>query len=180
MDRTRIDHEMTGPGDRASTLDRAWVATRPAELSAEEFDRIWAEVQRAYEARPATLAMPAAPASRRRSIALVAFGLMQAAAVLVAAWALNRPAAPTSDRVAPGEVVRVVPETGTETAPSPVVFALNDVEPDVTLIIHMGDGDGPPVAEFRRPPEASPSLAMLDLPEHTPSDMLGKLEALSR
>ena len=175
MDRTRIDREMTGPNDRTPTLDRAWAATRPGELSGEAFDRIWAEVRRAYEARPATLAMPAAPATRRRTIALVAFGLMQAAAVLVVAWVLNRPAAPT-ERAVPVEIAREVPTP----EPVPVVFARNDVEADETLIIHMGGGDGPTIAEFRRPPEASPSLAMLDLPEHTPSDMLGKLEALAR
>lgn len=176
MDRTRIDHEMTGPDGLTPSLDRAWAATRPIELSAEEFDRIWAEVRRAYEARPATLAMPAAPAIRRRTIALVAFGLASAAAVLVAVWAPDRPGAPTADRAAPVEVVRAIPGPG----PAPVAFALNDVGPDETLIIHMGGGDGPTIAEFRRPPEASPSLAMLDLPEHTPSDMLGHLEALSR
>ena len=173
MDRTRIDRDRTGPDDGPSSLDRAWTATRPADLSAEAFDRIWAEVQLAYEIRPATLAMPSAPAIRRRTIALVAFGLAQAAAVLVAVWAFNRPSAPT-ERSVPVEVVRTAPE------PAPVVFALNDVEADETLIIHMGGGDGPTIAEFRRPPEANPSLAMLDLPEHTPSDMLGHLEALSR
>jgi hypothetical protein len=175
MDRTRIDRERTGPDDRTQSLDRAWAATRPVELSAEAFDRIWAEVRRAYEARPTTLAMPPAPAIRRRTIALVAFGLAQAAAVLVAVWALNRPSAPT-ERAVPVEVVRGLPILTTAT----VVFALNDVEADETLILHMGGGDGPTIAEFRRPPEANPSLAMLDLPEHTPSDMLGHLEALSR
>lgn len=174
MDRMRIDRDITGP----DLLDRAWAATRPAELSTEEFDRIWADVQRAYESGPAILAMPAA---RRRTIALVAFGLMQAAAVLVVAWALNRPATPPEQGV-PVEVVRVDPDSHSAPGPksAPVVFALNDVEPGETLIIHLGGGDGPTIAEFRRPPEATPSLAMLDLPEHTPSDMLGKLEALSQ
>ncbi len=53
MDRMRIDREMNGSDDTTPTLDRAWAATRPPELSADAFDRIWANIQ-----APATTARP--------------------------------------------------------------------------------------------------------------------------
>src|SRR5947209_9041331 len=93
MDRMRIDRDMTGPDDTTPTLDRAWAATRPPELSADAFDRIWSDVQRAYDDRPASLPMVPVRA-RRRAVGLVALGLAQlAAAGLIAAWAGNRPGA---------------------------------------------------------------------------------------
>ena len=167
MDRTRIDRNLTEPDDPTPALDRAWAATRPAELRADDFDRIWAEVQRAYDARPAILAMPR-PARSRRAIALAAMGLAQAAAVLVAVWVLNRPAAVDQP------VVRVDPPV----PKAPVVVARQEVEADETLILHLDDGR---VTELRQPasPAASDSLALLDLPAHNPSDMLGYLESLS-
>jgi hypothetical protein len=167
MDRMRIDRD-----DATPALDRAWAATRPPELSAEAFDRIWAEVQRRFDDRPASLPMArTAPGRPRRALALVAVGLAQlAAAALLVTWVLNRPG------VAPGpggQVVRVDPP-----AHRPVVVARHDVETDEMLIIELGDGRA--IEERRSAPESVPSLAMLDLPESTPSDMLGHLEALSR
>jgi hypothetical protein len=169
MDHTRIDRNLTEPNDRTPALERIWAATRPADLRADEFDRIWAEVQRAYDARPLVLAMPR-PARSRRTIALVAMGLAQAAAVLVAVWVLNRPSA--VDR----PVVRVDPPQ----AKAPVVVARQEVEADETLILHL---EGGRVTELRRPAPgaaASDSLALLDLPQHTPSDLLSLMESYSR
>jgi hypothetical protein len=168
MDHLRIDREPTGPGEDAPLLDRAWAATRPPELAPADFDRIWAEVRRAHDARPAVLAMTTATPRRPRgrTMALVALGLAQvAAAALVAAWALNRPEAPRADR----------PALADRPAP-PAVVARLDVEVDETAMIDMGSGR---VNKHRRPvPE--PSLAMLDLPEMTASDMLGYWETRSQ
>jgi hypothetical protein len=172
MGRTRIDRETTGSGESTPALDHAWAATRPGGLSDEAFERIWAEVQRKYDAGPARLSILTAPAVRtRRGIILVAFGVAQlAAAVLVAAWVLNRPGTAT-DR---SGVVQV------ETKPDlrPVVVARHDVDADETLILRIDDGTW---SEERRPgPETIPALAMNDLPASTPSDMLGYLESLSK
>ncbi len=168
MDRTRIDRETT------PTLDRAWAATRPPELSADAFDRIWSDVQRAYDDRPASLPMTRPDRARRRAVTLVALGLAQlAAAGLIAAWAWNRPGA----AVAPGDgIAKVEPARPA----GPVVVARLDVEADETLIIELGDGRAS--ADLRPAPlsAAGGSLALLDLPEHTSSDMLGYLETLSR
>jgi hypothetical protein len=182
MDRMRIDHEMTGRDDATPLLDRVWAATRPPELSGDDFDRIWTDVQTAYDARPAVLSMTAAvPGRPRRKVALAVLGLAQlAAAALVAAWVLNRPGA----AVAPGpgeDVVKVPPPAVRPAEPTrrpPVALARYDVEADEILIIELGDG---PASEERRPGrESSQSLAMLDLPEKTPSDMLGYWETMSR
>jgi hypothetical protein len=178
MDRMRIDRDATGPDDTAPTLDRVWAATRPPELSADAFDRIWAEVQRAYDDRPASLPMtPAAPVrARRRAVVLVALGLAQlAAAGLIAAWAWYRP----GGAVAPGRVDGIVNDAPRPVG-LPVVVVRLDVEADETLIIELGDGRA---SADRRPTPltaAGGSLALLDLPEHTSSDMLGYLETLSR
>ncbi len=176
MDRMRIDRDTTGPDETTPTLDRVWTATRPRELSADEFDRVWADVQRAYDDRPASLPMTPVRA-RRRAVGLAALGLAQvAAAALIAAWVWNRPGA----AVAPGPGDGVVHVDAARPAGPPVVVARLDVEADETLIIELGDGRA---SEDRRPAPlaaAGGSLAMLDLPEHTPSDMLGYLETLSR
>lgn len=174
MDRMRIDRDRIGPDDTTPTLDRAWAATRPPELSAGAFDRIWADVQRAYDDRPATLPMTPARA-RRRAVGLAVLGLAQvAAAALIAAWVWNRP----DGAVAPGPGDGVVHRDVARPGGPPVVVARLDVEADETLIIELGDGRA---SEDRRPaPAASGSLALLDLPDHTPSDMLNYLETLSR
>jgi hypothetical protein len=172
MGRTRIDRETADPGDPTSALDRAWAATRPGGLSDEVFEGIWAEVQRQHDAGPATLSIATAPAGRmRRRLALVAFGVAQlAAAVLVAAWVLNRPGVSDDRR----GVVQVEPKP----APWPVIVTRHDVEADETLILRIDDGKW---SEERRPgPETTPALAMNDLPASTPSDMLGYLESLSQ
>ncbi|HEY2159420.1 MAG TPA: hypothetical protein VGH33_27590 [Isosphaeraceae bacterium] len=162
---------MTSPDDTTPTLDRVWAATRPPELSADAFDRIWADVQRAYDDRPASLPMTRPVRARRRAVVLVALGLAQlAAAGLIAAWAWNRPGVPGDG------VVKVEPAKQS----GPVVVARLDVEADETLIIELGDGRA---SADRRPAPlgaAEGSLALLDLPEHTSSDMLNYLETLSR
>ena len=174
MDRTRIDRDLGESNDRTPALDRIWAATRPAELRADDFDRIWAEVQRAYDARPAVLAMSRADRSRR-SIALVAFGLLQAAAVLVVAWALNRPVVTDRPPVVRGTIL--VPPT---LKIASVEVAQRDVEADETLILNIDGGRVTDAsAPARRRLAARDSLAMLDLPEHTPIDLLNRLESLS-
>ncbi len=105
---------------------------------------------------------------------LVALGLAQlAAAGLIAAWAWNRPGA----AVAPGDGVVNV---DVAKPAAPVVVVRLDVEADETLVIELGDGRAS--ADLRPAPSAAAdgSLALLDLPEHTSSDMLGYLETLSR
>lgn len=170
MDRMRVDPEIGGLDDRTPALDRAWAATRPAELPADEFERIWAEVRRAYDEGPATLTLTGPPDRARRRLALVAFGLAQlAAGLLVAAWLLNR----ADD----GAVALSDP---TPAAPPAVAVAVAryDVGAYETLIIRI---DGGTTSEDRRPaPEASPSLAVNDLPETTSRDMLCYMESLSR
>jgi hypothetical protein len=170
MDRMRIDPDADGLDDRTPALDRAWAATRPAELSADEFERIWAEVRRAYDEGPATLTLAAPPARARRRLALVAFGLAQlAAGLLVAAWLLNR----TDD--GGGPVVRDDPAPAARPA---MAVARHDIDVDETLIIRIVGGT---TSADRRPaPEAIPTLAMNDLPSTTPSDVLGFMEAQSR
>ncbi len=170
MDRTRIDRDVTEPDDRTPALDRAWALTRPAELSADEFDRIWAEVLRAHDARPATLTMSPTPRSRRRAFALVVFGLTQAAAAaLVAAWAFHRPV--VVDRP---PVVRADPPE----VKVPVVVDRYDVEVDETLVINLDDGRM--IDRRLYAPPGSESLAMRDLPEHTAFGLLNSMEAQSR
>jgi hypothetical protein len=109
--------------------------------------------------------------ARRRAVAL---GLAQlAAAGLIAAWAWYRP----GEAVAPGDgVVKIEPARPA----GPVVVARLDVEADETLIIELGDGRASADRRPAPPTAADGSLALLDLPEHTSSDMLGYLETLSR
>lgn len=168
MDRTRIDRRQSDSDPLPPpALDRAWAATRPPELSADAFDRIWAEVQRAYESRPPVLSLP--PASRRRpTVVLLA---LAAAAALIVAWAMHRPL--VTERP---EVVRHDPRPAVK---APIVVARHDVEADETLIL---DIDGSRTTERREPapaPAASDSLAMLDMPPHMPGDVLGLWESLS-
>jgi hypothetical protein len=72
--------------DDAQVL-RAWQATRPLEPSAEVWNALWARVSDGLDAaqRPRVLTMPEQPAAARRfRPGLVALGLAQAAAILVA------------------------------------------------------------------------------------------------
>jgi hypothetical protein len=68
---------------------RAWQATRPLEPSAEVWNALWARVSDgldvAHAQRPRVLTMPEQPAAARRfRPGLVALGLAQAAAILLA------------------------------------------------------------------------------------------------
>jgi hypothetical protein len=85
--------ECAGWAEDDVRLLRCWQATRPAEPSAEVWNALWARVSDGLEAahaeRPRVLTMPEQPAAARRfRPGLVAFGLAQAAAILLAVWLL--------------------------------------------------------------------------------------------
>jgi hypothetical protein len=156
----------------APTLERVWAATRPPELSGDDFDRIWADVQRAYDERSAVLPMAVASSSRRvgwpgRALAWVPFGLANAAAILVAVSLMNGPR-DDRPRVAELESVSVAP-----VAASPKF----DLEPFETLVIQI---DGNVVKDRRdKAVDESLSLALNDLPAVNQNDTLNHWEALS-
>jgi len=157
----------------APTLERVWAATRPPELSGDDFDRIWADVQRAYDERSAVLPMVAGSSSRRagwpgRALAWVPFGLANAAAVLIAVSALTGPARDNRPDLAMSSPPTAVPV---------VVSPKFDLEPFETLVIQI-DGD---VVKNRRDKAAdeSLSLALNDLPAVNQNDTLNHWEALS-
>ncbi len=78
--------------EHAARLDRLWEATRPAEPSGGNWESTWAGVSRAIDRAstpdPAPL-RPGQPRPWRRST-LVAFGLAQAAAILIVVGVLSR------------------------------------------------------------------------------------------
>lgn len=78
--------------EASARLDRLWEATRPPEPAGANWERTWAGVSRALDRastpEPAALGS-ASPRPWRRST-LVAFGLAQAAAILIAAGSLWR------------------------------------------------------------------------------------------
>lgn len=68
-------------------LERLWQATRPTPPSASAWEGVWASVTKELdqaEATPLTLAMPVAPAPRRRWAAVALVLLSQAAAATIA------------------------------------------------------------------------------------------------
>ena len=89
----------------AARLDRLWEATRPAEPAGESWEWTWADVCRALDRAstldPAPLSL--APTRPWRRSTLVAFGLAQAAAILIAVGIFSRPDRPA----APPELVEV-------------------------------------------------------------------------
>ncbi len=101
-------HPGTGPGEKGTPmrrhldldldldLERAWEATRPAPSPA-AFDALWAEVSHRADSTPAP-----ACRSRRPFWAYAGAAMMaQAAALLVAALVLDRPAPVPHQEVAP-------------------------------------------------------------------------------
>jgi hypothetical protein len=136
-----LDQDLTHANDHPSTLDRVWAATRPLELSTEEFDRIWVDVQQAYD-RPSTLTMTAPARARsgagvgssRRALAWGSLFLAQAAAVFIAVLMLPRPVGPE------GEKSLLVSSAIPEKTPKVARFEV-EVETDSTLVmIQLGDG----------------------------------------
>lgn len=168
------DHEMlTENHDRSlSTLERVWAATRPVELSSDEFDQIWADVQQAYDC-PTVLAMP--PSARlKHAIAWLPFLLANAAAIFIAAWVMNRPVEPS--RGAPGP--QTVQTNPTLDAASSVIAHSStfELEPYETLVIQI---DGKVVQERRDQSEESPLLALNDVQANNQNDTLNHWETLS-
>ncbi len=147
------------------TLDRVWAATRPPELSGDEFDRIWAGIQQAYD-RPNVLPMIVSPRAEwsRRALGWVPFGLANAAAILLAAWVLNRP------------VVDLRPVVAQQPNPPASASTKFDLEPYETLVIQI---DGDVVRDRRDKADENLSLAFNDVPTNNQNDALNHWEALS-
>ena len=150
--------------DCPTPLDRAWAATRPAELSDREFDAIWTEVRRASDG-PATLAFtPPRPSIGARR--LVGLGLASAAALLVA-LVLNRPA-----RDPEPPLVVSIPATS---VPSPKVEDLK-IDVDEMVIVEIA---GTHVDTHRTKSDPGTTLAYLNIPADNPNDQLNHWEALA-
>ncbi len=91
----------------AARLDRLWEATRPAEPAGGNWESTWAGVSRALDRASTPDSAPlrlVASRSWRRST-LVAFGLAQAAAILIAVGVFSRPDGDGPG--APAELVKV-------------------------------------------------------------------------
>jgi hypothetical protein len=77
---------------QCARLDRLWEATRPEEPSPATWTAVWSRVTQSVDVAPTTRPLPAAASRphpwRRRAIA--AFGIAQAAAILVGAWLVTR------------------------------------------------------------------------------------------
>ena len=160
-----LDREVTHEDGPATSLDQAWVATRPDDLSPEAFDRIWVEVLRVYD-RPRILPI----SDPKRSVALVAIGLSQAAAILVMAWFFTRP------------------------RPDPMKHPVDlvvRIDPRPTLMSRLGNSDSDPidvdpdethVVEFSK--DGVPSVRVLDSGLNSVlafnNDALNTFEALSQ
>ena len=91
--------------EHAARLDRLWEATRPAEPSGGNWESTWAGVSRAIDraSTPDPAPLRLVPSRPWRRSTLAAFGLAQAAAILVAVGVFSRPGGPE----APAELVRV-------------------------------------------------------------------------
>src|SRR4051794_34802336 len=78
--------------EAAARLDRLWEATRPPEPAAGNWEMTWAGVSRGLDRASTPDFAPLHPTPSRpwRRSALVAFGLAQAAAVLIAVGVLSR------------------------------------------------------------------------------------------
>jgi len=156
------------------TLDRVWAATRPADLTGDEFDRIWAEVSRARDrdqGRPTLL--PFAP--RRRALVIAALGLAQVAAVAAFALFMLKPN-PDPAPLTPGLV--------TQAALTTALTTLHDVkvETDEVLMVMIAvEGQ----VDYRRTQvdavaDSGTNLALLDVPSVNPNDQLNQWEALAQ
>lgn len=83
--------------EASARLDRVWAATRPADPTPAQWERLWSAVEEGAPIAPATLRLAplagGAPASwrRGRAPAIAAAFVAQAAAVALLTWALFRP-----------------------------------------------------------------------------------------
>lgn len=138
--------------ERNAKLDRLWEATRPPELSAVAWDRMWANVSESLDqprvAVPPALTLAPAPApvvSRpwHRS-AVAVFALAQAAAILLCfglAWHQSptrlRPQSPPLQQPQPATIAAAPVETDEPTDAIPAF----DISPDQTVMISLDRGD---------------------------------------
>lgn len=148
------------------TLDRVWAATRPADLTGDEFDRIWAEVTRSRDrgrGRPTLL--PFAP-SRRRALTIASLGLAQVAAVVAVAFVVMR---------RDPDVTRVGPPVASRVAPVKVHDL--KVESDEVVMVMLAEGR----VDYRRTQaDSGADLALLDVPAVNPVDQLNQWEAMAQ
>jgi len=139
--------------ERNARLDQIWEATRPPELSAAAWDRLWANVSESLD--PSRVTIPSAPAlapvgSRpwRRS-AVAVFALAQAAAILVCfglAWR-QPPSVMASEKVVDlpqdqdqipvisldHKTVRTLAQNGSPNGVDPLFYALGEFESQAEL-----------------------------------------------
>jgi hypothetical protein len=110
-------------------LDRLWEATRPADPTAVEIDRMWAAVGRALESPAGVAAAPVVLPMRRVLAWLVPAAAIAAAALLAFAPGLRRP------EVAP------IDGGGAVAAPALAGVAVPgfDIEPGEIQVIHADD-----------------------------------------
>jgi hypothetical protein len=89
----------------AARLDRLWEATRPAEPTASRWETTWADVSQALDrgSTPEPAVLRPGPHRPWRRSTLVAFGLAQAAAILIAVGFFAR----HDEAPAPAELVNV-------------------------------------------------------------------------
>ena len=180
-DHHHLNHRDDGAEPRpalgdGTPLARAWNATRPAELSSAEFDRLWAGASLAADRQsPPTLAIPPrSPAWSRTGPGRAAFGLARAAAIVLLVWLVARPGrrdpVPAVDPSARGlDLASRAP-------------AEYKVDPDETLMISI-DAAGLEGDPRRLRPDTDAGagpLAFSDaLPAHNQYEVLGLLESLS-
>ena len=156
--------------DRSDTvLDRAWAATRPADLTDESFDQIWANVQDAHDYP--SVASPRQPLIRHQfAWVLIPASLAAAAAIFVAAFVVARPVGRDGD----GAIV--AQHSAKPVAESVVVSTPYDLEPHETLVIEI---DGNTVRDHRLEPDAKTALALNDIPANSSTDILNWMESHS-
>jgi hypothetical protein len=175
----RTDPDMSDANEPATILDRAWAATRPADLSPAEADRLWGGVLQALD-QPSTLTMDSPTTSRSRrftAVALVTFALAQAAAIVLAVLMTVRP-----DPKHPIQLAQVDPTPAKVTNPSPtrvLTFTL-DVEPDEEVMVSI-DAQGSVIDEKRnKPSDPGSTLAYGNVLANNGNDVLNSLEPKSQ
>jgi hypothetical protein len=144
-----------------NALDRAWAATRPADLSPSTTDEIWTKIEAGLDAST-VYSMADSAAWSRKKLVLALVGLAQAAAVIIAIWIVNRPVSMDKPLV-PVQVAKVQP-------------ASFDLENDETLVVSI---DGSVIANRLVVSTDSQSLALNDLPATDHYRALSSMESLS-
>jgi len=144
--------------ERNARLDQIWEATRPPELSAAAWDRLWADVSESLDRSRVTVAPAPAPALvlapavarpwRRSAVAV--FALAQAAAILVGfglAWRQPPSVVMASEKVVDlpqdqdqipvisldHKTVRTLAQNGSPNGVDPLFYALGEFESQAEL-----------------------------------------------